>query len=105
VSAEHPPSPLEAVAQQMDRLQAQARANLAEAQHMLEREQQRLVELLDNAPPPPPTQRFDLAGGLDTIRRTLESTSDYLAKHLTNPQLKPAAVPSSITSTCEAPLP
>lgn len=104
------PAPADVIAQQMERLQAQAMASLAEAQQLVQREQQRLATILEQKPEPPQPQRFDLANGLDVIRRTMESTSDYLAKHLANrPVTTPASVPTTVPSAGQllptAPLP
>ena len=104
-------SPADLIAQQMGRLQAQAAASLGQAQELVLREQQRLAALLEQKPEQPNPRRFDLAGGLDAIRRTMEATSDYLAKHLAaNPPATvplpsptfPAATPPTVSS---APLP
>ncbi len=88
-----PLSPEAMVAGQVERLQAQAAANLAEAQRFLEQEQRRLAELLSAQVQPAPALTVGLEGGLETIDRTMQATMDYLSKHLDASIAHPAGKP------------
>ena len=77
-----PVSPEAMVASQVERLRAQAAANLAEAQKFLEQERRRLAELLSVQVQPPAPMPVGMDEGLKTIDRTMQTTMDYLSKHL-----------------------
>ncbi len=85
-----------------ERMQKQARAALADAQSLIEREHRRLAEILEvkiDVPAPAP---FELGDGMEAINRILQSTNEYLEKQLKIkppepiPSVMPYPIPSSI---------